>query len=145
MEIRAITPADAEFGRAAGLFDDYRVHYGEPAEPERTRVWLASQITGHRLRLAATLPGGLITYTVMPASLRLASFYAVRDLFVALDHRRSGIARALLDHVVAEAKAEGALRVSLQTEPDNAAALALYAAAGFRPVEGLTSLNLTLS
>jgi hypothetical protein len=34
--------------------------------------------------------------------------------------------------------------VSLQTEPDNAPALALYTAAGFQPVNGLTLLNLTL-
>ena len=145
MAIREMTPADADFGRAAALFDEYRVHYGEPAAPAQARAWLTEQITGGRLRMAVALPGGLITTTIMPASLRLRAFVIVRDLYVAPGHRRSGIARALLDHVVADARAAGALRVSLQTEPDNAAALALYAAAGFRPVEGLTSLTLPLN
>jgi ribosomal protein S18 acetylase RimI-like enzyme len=80
----------------------------------------------------------------IPASLMLGTAWSIRDLYVAPQQRRCGIARALLQHVVGEASAAGASRVSVQTEADNAAALRLYTAAGFQPVSGLELLNLTL-
>jgi putative acetyltransferase len=50
------------------------------------------------------------------------------------DHLRKGAARALLDHIIAEARARGVSRLSLETgsgEPFEAA-LALYRARGFK-------------
>jgi GNAT superfamily N-acetyltransferase len=131
------------------LFDEYRAHYGETPAAAQTADWLSDQLSGDRLRaFTAVRDGqiiGFVTGAVLPASLRLATFWLVRDLFVAQGHRRGGAARALLEHIVAEARAAGALRLSLQTEPDNVPALALYRAAGFRPTEGLTNLTLPLT
>lgn len=89
-------------------------------------------------------PGGFITATVVPASQMLGTAWSIRDLYVAPQHRRGGIARVLLRHVIDDARAAGAYRVSLQTEADNAPALRLYTAAGFQPVGGLELLSLTL-
>ncbi len=147
-----ITRVDAggpEFGALVDLFDEYRVHYGETSDPGRTATWLSDQLESGRLRACtAALDGhgavGFITSAVLPASLRLATFWLVRDLFVRPVHRGAGAARALLDHVITEARAAGALRLSLQTELDNVPALALYSAAGFRPVDGLNNLSLPL-
>lgn len=52
------------------------------------------------------------------------------------DHLRKGVARALLDHIIGEAKARGLTRLSLETGtgPDFEAALTLYANRGF--IEG---------
>jgi ribosomal protein S18 acetylase RimI-like enzyme len=80
----------------------------------------------------------------MPASLMLGTAWSIRDLYVAPQQRRSGIADALLRHVVDDARAAGANRVSVQTEADNDPALRLYTAAGFQPVSGLELLNLSL-
>jgi ribosomal protein S18 acetylase RimI-like enzyme len=88
---------------------------------------------------------GFITATVMPASLTLGTAWSIRDLYVAPQHRRRGIARALLRHILDDARAAGASRISLQTEAGNAPALALYMTAGFRPVDGLKPLSLTLT
>ena len=149
VEILSSTPANPEFGQGAALFDDYRVHYGQQPDPDGSRRWLTAQIGSGRLTIAVAVRDeqvcGLITTMVQPASLRLGVAWAVRDLFVAPGARRGGIARALLDHVIAEARVAGALRVSLQTEPENGPALALYASLGFRPVDGLESLTLRLS
>ena len=147
--IVAVTPSDDAFGRAAALFDEYRSHYGFPPSPRDTRTWLSDQLTHARLTMtcAAAADGrlsGFLTVAPLPASLVLCSFWAVRDLYVAPAHRRSGVARALLEHTVAAARAAGAQRLSLQTETDNAAALALYADFGFRPVDGLPQLSLPL-
>lgn len=87
---------------------------------------------------------GFITATIMPASLMLGTAWSVRDLYVAPRHRRSGIANALLRHIIHNARAAGARRVSLQTETDNSPALTLYTDAGFRPITGLEILNLNL-
>ncbi len=87
---------------------------------------------------------GFITSTVMPASLMLGTAWSIRDLYVAPQHRCSGVARTLLQRVIDDARVAGAYRVSLQTETDNTPALTLYAAAGFQAVTGLELLNLTL-
>lgn len=50
------------------------------------------------------------------------------------DHRRSGLGRALLDAALDAATAAGVERVLLEVAHDNAAALGLYAAAGFADV-----------
>jgi putative acetyltransferase len=49
------------------------------------------------------------------------------------DHLRKGVARTLLEHIIAEAKTRGLTRLSLETGtgPDFEAALALYRQRGF--------------
>lgn len=144
-----LDPAHPRFAAAAVLFDDYRVHYGQPSDPGSTGAWLAAQLTAGRLSLLAALAGddvvGFVTTAVLPASLRLGTVWSVRDLYVAPSHRGHGTARLLIRHVVAAAEDAGAVRLSLQTESDNTAALGLYRSLGFRPVDGLALLNLTTS
>jgi ribosomal protein S18 acetylase RimI-like enzyme len=144
-----LTPSHEVFGQVAALFDDYRAHYGRPPSPKLTRDWLHGRLAQRQMMIAAAMHGeqacGFITTTVMPASLTLGTAWSIRDLYVVPQRRRGGIARALLQHVVEHARAAGAHRVSLQTEADNAPALGLYTAAGFRPVSGLELLSLTLT
>ncbi|WP_045748530.1 GNAT family N-acetyltransferase [Actinoplanes rectilineatus] len=148
MHVTKLNPHHPAFPRAAGLFDEYRTHYGEPAAPAATRSWLTEHLTAGRLTLIAAVEDdrvhGLLTSAGLPASLRLSHTVMIRDLYVAPARRRTGVAQALLAHATDEARASGALRISLQTEPDNTPARTLYAAAGFRPVEGLTTLALPL-
>ncbi|QLQ38479.1 GNAT family N-acetyltransferase [Micromonospora robiginosa] len=143
-----VVPDHPAFDQVAGLFDAYRVHYGQPSSPARTASWLRDQLAQHRLAAAAAIRGdqvcGFITVATMPASLRLGTAWSIRDLYVAADHRRTGVARALLHHAILGARVAGARRVSLQTETDNSPALKLYTAIGFTPVAGLDLLNLTL-
>jgi len=80
----------------------------------------------------------------VPASLRLAHFWQIRDLFVLPTHRRLGVGRALLASVRAAAIASGALRLDLQTEDDNDPALRLYADSDYTPIDGYRSLTLPL-
>jgi len=49
--------------------------------------------------------------------------------------RRTGVATALLDEVVAEAPGTGANRLLLEVREDNAGALAFYAARGFIEID----------
>ena len=60
------------------------------------------------------------------------------DLEVHPGHRRKGYGRFLVGEVLKLAREQGTSAVSVQTRSTNAPALALYGAAGFRPVEAAT-------
>ncbi len=53
------------------------------------------------------------------------------DLVVHPDERKRGIGEALLKHVVAQARADGVLRITLLTDMQNERAQAMYRRAGF--------------
>jgi GNAT superfamily N-acetyltransferase len=143
-----ITEAAASDDDLVALFDRYRVHYGQAADPDRSRDWLAAATTTGPMRaFLARVDGtaaGLCLVVACPASLTLGEFWMVRDLYVEPRWRRTGVARGLLDAVSAAALERGALRLSLQTEEDNADALRLYERYGFGPVTGLRHLTLDL-
>ena len=142
------TPTRGEIEALAEIFDRYRAHYGEASDPVRSASWLDENLGTSRLRAfvaedGARFVGFAITMAV-PASLRLAHYWQIRDLFVLPGYRRLGVGRALLASVREAASASGALRLVLQTEDDNNAALRLYADCGYAPITGLRSLLLPL-
>jgi GNAT superfamily N-acetyltransferase len=146
VEISEAAASDDEF---VALFDRYRVHYGQAADPDRSRDWLAAATTTGPMRaFLARVDGaaaGICLVAVCPASLTLGEFWMIRDLYVEPRWRRTGVARGLLDAVRAAALERGALRLSLQTEEENADALRLYERYGFAPVTGLRHLTLDLA
>lgn len=148
-DITTVGPAESGWDTLVDLFSDYRAHYGRQGEQQRCDRWLREQVDVGRFRcyLARTSegePAGMATVAVSPASLSLSLFWALRDLFVAPEHRRGGVGRALVDAVAADARAGGAIRVGLQTEADNHAALSVYRRAGFEEVTELRTLILPL-
>jgi GNAT superfamily N-acetyltransferase len=149
VEVRRLAaPAPNEFEQLTAIFDRYRAHYGEVADPRQTASWLETNIGSGRLEaFVAEYDGELIGFAIamaVPASLRLGHFWQIRDVFVVPNHRRLGVGRALLDSVRAAAISAGALRLVLQTEADNTPALRLYAESGYSPIEGYRALALPL-
>lgn len=144
-----VSPSSSEVEALAEIFDRYRSHYGERPDESPSRHWLEQCLETGRLRAFVAEDGaqtvGFVTTTEVPASLRLAHFWHVRDLFVLPTHRRSGIARALLASVRAAALDSGAIRLVLQTEKDNEAAIRLYEDSGYTLVRGYCWLMLTLA
>jgi GNAT superfamily N-acetyltransferase len=143
-----VQPGAAELTDVAGVFDQYRRHYGEPVVAGQTIAWLASYISAGTLAVFTAHAGeelvGIATALALPASLRLGCSWQLRDLYVVPGARRRGAAQALVTAVRAAASAAGALRLSVQTEPGNTAALRLYRTNGFTPVEDLHILALDL-
>jgi GNAT superfamily N-acetyltransferase len=156
------TSAGPLLNEAAHLLDEYRQHYGANPAPDAVARWMREQVIAERMRVYVADPGeqltgeqltgeqltgpgdqvsGVATVAVVPASLTLRTVWLLRDLYVEPGARRHGVARALLAHVADAARAEGAHRVSLQTEAANTRALELYAQAGFEPVADVTLLN----
>ena len=143
-----LSPTRDEVEGLTVIFDDYRAHYGQTPSASETGQWLEANFENGRLdafvATSSDVPVGFALTTIIPASLRLRHFWQIRDLFVARSHRQRGVAGLLLNAVHDAAIRSGALRVSLQTESDNAAALRLYARHGYATVEGYLSLTLSL-
>jgi ribosomal protein S18 acetylase RimI-like enzyme len=141
-------PTRDEIEGLAEIFDRYRAHYDAPTDAGSSRAWLERCLRTGQLHAFVAEDGadmvGFATTTQIPASLRLAYFWQIRDLFVLPTHRRLGVARSLLASVRAAAIEAAAVRVTLQTENDNDAALRLYTESGFVAVSGYRSLVLPL-
>src|SRR5215469_7766061 len=149
VRVTALTePAAEQLVGVAEVFDQYRRHYGQPEVAGQTLAWLSDHISHRQLSLFVAHVGedlaGLATTVALPASLSLGCSWQLRDLYVVPGARRRGVARALVGAVRHAATAAGAIRLSVQTEPGNIAALQFYRASGFVPVEDIKILALPL-
>jgi len=70
-----------------------------------------------------------LLYTVSTAEGGKAALF--EDLVVRPDYRKQGIGARLLEHVIAQARAEGLLRLTLLTDMQNESAQVLYRKLGF--------------
>jgi GNAT superfamily N-acetyltransferase len=93
------------------------------ADGSRARIYVARD--GERIVAMAALH-----FTTSTAEGGKVAWF--EDCIVRPEHRRQGLGKALLEYVVAQARAEGALRVMLLTDGDNHSAQALYRKSGFR-------------
>jgi ribosomal protein S18 acetylase RimI-like enzyme len=131
--IRHATESDLD--AVAPLFDAYRQFYRQPSDIRRARDWLRERMQrGESMLLVAERDMAAVGFTQlyrMFSSVRTARLWILNDLFVAADARRLGVARALLDAAAHACKDDGAAGLMLETGRDNAAARALYRAAGW--------------
>jgi len=92
------------------------------ADPAKGKIFVARE--GREVVAMASL-----LYTVSTAEGGKAALF--EDLVTAPEHRKRGIGEALLKHVVAQARAEGVLRITLLTDMQNERAQAMYRRVGF--------------
>ncbi len=141
-----MSEADAEL---ASLFELYRIHYGQSPARTATRAWVGEVARSGELEFYGAYHGpsmvGFAAIHQVPASLRLGRFWQLRDLFVDPAVRRHGIAGRLVETIQQSASNAGALRLSVQTEPDNAAALALYRRCGFTINADVATLSFNIA
>jgi aminoglycoside 3-N-acetyltransferase I len=121
---------------AGALFD-------RTPDPAATAWFLAQP--GHHLLLAFDDAGtalGFVTgvETTHPDKGTEMFLY---ELGVAEEHRRQGVATALVETLAALARERGCYGMWVATEAENAAALATYRAAGARPPEPAVTLGWT--
>jgi len=132
-EIRRAGVADLD--ALAPLFDGYRRFYGQPGDVARARDFLQARLdAGESVVLLATRDGAAVGFTQLYplfSSVRTARLWLLNDLFVDPTTRRGGVGRALLAAAADFARADGAAGLVLETGRDNAAARALYRAAGW--------------
>jgi GNAT superfamily N-acetyltransferase len=146
--IRRATRADVDV--LAPLFSAYRVFYAQPEDPAAAAAFLDARLDAAESVVWMAEDGdractGFVQLYPLFSSVRLSRVWLLNDLFVAAKARRAGVARALLAKAEAFAREEGALRLELETTPDNAAAQALYREAGWLPFDGTRRFHLPLS
>jgi GNAT superfamily N-acetyltransferase len=101
------------------------------AHPHRGRIFVARR--ADELIAMAVLLFTISTAEGGPVAL-------LEDVIVARPHRRRGVGKALLGHALCWAEDKGLLRLSLLTDPENAAAMQFYAGLGFVPSD-MTALR----
>jgi len=132
--VRSLTPADVPL--VVPLFGAYLDFYGATRPPLAERNFLESRLsspdsTGFGAFTDRHLLGFALCHHTHN-SLRLAPSWILHDLFVDPQHRRQGIAAALIEAVHHRAKAAGAGEVVLSTAHDNKTAQSLYEKLGYQ-------------
>lgn len=125
----------SDIDAVAPMFDAYRQFYSQPADLALAREFLQDRIArDESVLFLAARDGVAVGFTQlfpMFSSVRTSRIWVLNDLYVAAGARRGGVARRLLDAAARFARDDGAARIVLETARDNAAARALYRAAGW--------------
>jgi ribosomal protein S18 acetylase RimI-like enzyme len=121
VRLRALSDAPMAFGSTLAREQGY--------EPETWERWAAASAAGERQAIFIARPAaGMASGVIDDEEPAVAHLYA---MWVAPEARGTGAGRALLDAVVAWAADRGAERLTTSVTEGNAAAAALYTAAGF--------------
>jgi ribosomal protein S18 acetylase RimI-like enzyme len=121
VRLRALRDAPMAFGSTLAREQGY--------EPEKWERWAAESASGERQVVFIVEPAaGMASGVIDDEDPALAHLYA---MWVAPDARGSGAGKALLEAIVAWATGCGAQRLTTSVTDGNAAAAALYQAAGF--------------
>ena len=146
-EIRRATFHDLD--ALVPLFDGYRQFYGKPSDEAGAREFLTARLRLNEsmILLARDEHGAAAGFTQLYplfSSVRMVRTWLLNDLFVAAAARRQGVARALLEAAVTQARGLGAASLSLSTAPDNLPAQALYESLGWQRDMQFREYSLTL-
>jgi aminoglycoside 3-N-acetyltransferase I len=119
----------ALFGKA---FDDGETYVGKQPTDEYLKDLLASQTFVAIVALAgASVIGGLAGY-VLPKFEQARSEFYIYDLAVDEEHRRQGVATALIEHLKKHAAERGIYVIFVQADYGDDPAVALYTKLGTR-------------
>jgi GNAT superfamily N-acetyltransferase len=120
----------------APLFDAYRQFYGRAPDLAAAESFLRDRFSHGEsvlfLAFADNEPAGFTQLYPSFSSVSLARSFILNDLFVVPSQRRAGVGSALLRAAVDYARSLGAVRVTLNTDIQNATAQATYEAGGWK-------------
>lgn len=118
------------------LFDGYRQFYGRNSDLAAAREFLLERFNhGESVLFLAhegEVPVGFTQLYPSFSSVSLARIFVLNDLFVHAQGRRNGIGAKVIAAATEFAQALGAIRLTLSTATDNAAAQSIYQAAGWK-------------
>ena len=144
--IRRATVDDVD--AIAPLFDHYRMFYQQPSDPALARRFIDERLQRNEsVIFLAEVGGKAVGFTqLFPSfsSVRAGRAFVLNDLYVDIAARRLGVARALLQAAADFARADGAIRLELETDHDNRSAQALYRHMGWELYEGTLRFRLAL-
>jgi ribosomal protein S18 acetylase RimI-like enzyme len=126
--VRQATPADAtELARMLDLFD----HFGATPAQVSTRMQACQHVLTTFLGEIDGQLAGFACLRLVPHLQGDEPYAELTDIYVDAPMRRQGVARALIAHLEAAARAAGASEVVILTDFDNESAQAAYRASGY--------------
>ncbi len=145
--IRRATADDVD--AIAPLFNHYRMFYHQASDEALAHRFIGERLQrGESVIFLAEVGGKVAGFTqLFPSfsSVRAGRAFVLNDLYVDIAARRLGVARALLQAAADFARADGAIRLELETDHDNRSAQALYRHMGWEPYEGTLRFRLSLT
>jgi ribosomal protein S18 acetylase RimI-like enzyme len=118
------------------LFLGYLDFYNAPGERDDAEAFIRARMELSQSTILLAHDGEVaVGFTQLYpsfSSVRRKPVWILNDLFVHPDHRRAGVARALMQAAAAKAEAAGIVRIELSTDETNHEAQALYEAEGYR-------------
>lgn len=146
-DVRRATTDDVPI--LAELFDLYRVFYNQPSDIDAARAFLLDRLTNDEsaafIAFADGEPAGFVHLYPTFSSVSMMRAWILNDLFVLPEHRRRGIANALMQTAEDFARANprgvpaGTKDIELKTAADNTPAQALYEARGWQRITQFVS------
>lgn len=140
-DLRIVRATMADAHKVAPLFDAYRVFYNQPSNEPAALEFLRDRIRSNEgVVLMALVREGAMRLEAVGAftqlypsftSVGMARTWILNDLYVKPEHRRGGLARALITEAEAFAARTGAVSISLLTAHTNAPAKTLYESLGW--------------
>ncbi|SEA31436.1 Ribosomal protein S18 acetylase RimI [Arachidicoccus rhizosphaerae] len=118
------------------IFDQYRVFYNAASDISSCKQFLQERFSqkDSKIFIAVSDTANILGFTQLYptfSSVSMKRVWILNDLFVRAEVRKSGIGKSLIEHAIAFAKKDGAVRLSLSTAQDNPAQF-LYEAIGFK-------------
>lgn len=128
---------EQDIERVAVLFDLYRQFYEQEPDLDLAREFIKGRIINKEsvVLIAQNEQGDMIGFCQLYptfCSVIAAPIYALYDLFVIPEKRRSNVGRALLERAEALAFDNGFQRMDLTTARSNLAAQSLYESLGWK-------------
>ena len=127
--IRPVTPQDRpDWARLLGLYAEFYKTTVSPQAQQAVWDWIfdPAQDFWSDIAIRDGQVVGLVQYQLMHRSLSGAKVCYLSDLYVDPSTRGGGIGRALIDHVITFAKAQGLTNVRWLTQEFNYAGRRLY-------------------
>lgn len=137
--VRIVRAGLGDIDLVAPLFDSYRQFYEQPSDPAAAREFVGQRVSRDESVVFLGMTGsgpraaGVGFAQLYPSftSVGMKKIWILNDLFVHPDHRRSGVARLLIERAEDFARQDGAVRIKLQTEHGNTQARTLYEKLGW--------------
>jgi ribosomal-protein-alanine N-acetyltransferase len=121
----AFTVRPATLADLPAILSIERIAFSDPWTADAFRSMLGQD---HVLTTVAERDGGLVGYSVAWA---VGDEAELANLAVAPEHRGTGVAKRLLDQLLAELEVRGGATIYLEVRDSNAAAQGLYRSRGF--------------
>jgi ribosomal protein S18 acetylase RimI-like enzyme len=136
--------------KASILFNEYRMFYNQPSDLEAAESFLSQRLAKKESLIflatdeTETEPMGFMQIYPSFTSVGLNAIYIVNDLYVPPQHRKKGVAHALLAKAQLSAVEARVRKIVLQTAITNTAAQTLYESCGYKKEEHFLTYNLHL-